>query len=789
LATERLIAVEHPLAVVGTLERKAIDIIVPVYKSVQLTTRCLNSLADQIQEIASSNPRLIVINDSPDEPDVREMLEAFAKRHSYVTVLENESNLGFVKSVNKGLEIACKAGRDVILVNADTETFTDTLKNLVDAAYSDPQIGFASPRSNNASICSLPHFYGGTVADQTESYERWKVLSRTMPAFHFTPTAVGFYLYIKHVILANFGFLDPEFGLGYEEENDLILRANKVGYRAVMVNNAFAFHAGSASFSLLDMNLTAHQGANLQKMAQRHTEFLPLVRRYEGSAHFRAEALLSHILPTTSGRLKLVFDLSSVGPNFNGTNEMAMAIIDGLYERHSSTFEFNAICSVESFKFHKLDRLPGLRRHDTEHRTTEKFAIGIQLGQPFSVHAISVLEDIAVINIFGMLDTIGEDCGYLSITHQLESLWGHIARHANGMFFNSKFSEQCVIARYPDANNLSRYARLLPTSLSSYRKELGGPSAGEHVLIMGNHFAHKASDRAAEILKAAFPTIQFVVLGKENGLSRNVRTYRAGTLGDEQMESLYTRASIVVLPSHVEGFGLGFVHALAARKVVVARDIPATREILSAYKDFSGVLLYRDDSDIVPALKMAMKERQSEVNDEGADTWDAWADGFARFCLQLLQQDDLFERVVRRIQAGDLLRKVEMFDRLQTAAPALQAAAVEGSSAKVKSGTKVITDEQGRKWRPAKHVKELLDLNDEEFVYGAYVTLFNRLPDSDGLVNYLAELQSGVSKLDIVSRLRQSTEGRRYARALSGYRALIMKAKLTSLLGLSASRA
>jgi GT2 family glycosyltransferase len=788
LATERLTAVEHPHTVIGASDRKAIDIIVPVYKSVHLTTRCLNSLADQIQEIASSNPRLIVINDSPGEPDVDRMLETFARRHSYVTVLENERNLGFVKSVNKGLEIACKAGRDVILVNADTETYPDTLKNLVDAAYSDPQIGFASPRSNNASICSLPHFYGGTVADQAESYKRWKVLSRTMPAFHFTPTAVGFYLYIKHAILANFGFLDPEFGLGYEEENDLILRANKVGYRAVMVNNAFAFHAGSASFSLLDMNLTAHQNANLQKMAHRHAEFLPLVRRYEGSAHFRAEMLLSHVLPSVSGRLKLVFDLSSVGPNFNGTNEMGMAIIDGLYERHSSTFEFNVICSLEAFKFHKLDRYEGLRRHDTEDRTAEKFAIGIQLGQPFSVHAISVMEDLAVINIFGMLDTIGDDCGYLSITHQLESLWGHISRHANGMFFNSKFSEQCVIARYPEAKDLSGYAHLLPTKLTSY-KALVGASAGEHVLIMGNHFAHKASDAAAEILKVAFPTIQFVVLGKENGVSRNVRTYRAGTLGNEQMESLYARASIVVLPSHVEGFGLGFVHALAARKVVVARDIPATREILSTYKDVSGVFLYRDDTDIVPTLKKAMNERQSEVNDEGADTWDEWTDGFARFCLQLLQQDDLFERVVRRIQAGDLLRKVEMFDRLQTTAPVLQVATMEGSSAKVNSKSGAITDAQGREWQPVRHVKELLDLNDEEFLYGAYVTLFRRLPDSDGLVNYLAELQSGVSKLDIVSRLRKSSEGRKYARTLSGYGALVMKAKLSSLLGFSASRA
>jgi len=106
---------------------------------------------------------------------------------------------------------------------------------------------------------------------------------------------------------------------------------------------------------------------------------------------------------------------------------------------------------------------------------------------------------------------------------------------------------------------------------------------------VGNHFAHKASDATAEILKVAFPTLQFVVMGSENGVSKNVRKYKAGTLSEKQMESLYEQASIVVLPSYVEGFGFGLLHALAARKVVVARDIPATREILATYNRYSGV--------------------------------------------------------------------------------------------------------------------------------------------------------------------------------------------------------
>jgi hypothetical protein len=417
-------------------------------------------------------------------------------------------------------------------------------------------------------------------------------------------------------------------------------------------------------------------------------------------------------------------------------------------------------------------------------QTLERFAIGVQLGQPFSVRAISVLEDLAVVNIFGMLDTIAEDCGYLSITHRLETLWGHVSRHANGMFFNSKFSERSVLARYPDAKQLSKYARLLPTKLSCYKKA-SSTGAAEHVLVMGNHFAHKASDATAEILKAAFPATQFVVLGAQNQVSRNVRAYRSGTLSDKQMESLYTGASVVVLPSHVEGFGLGLVHALAARKVVVARDIPATREILSTYQRVSGVFLYRDDATLVSVLKLAMNEHASQVNDDGAESWDDWVDGFARFCLKLLTQDDLFERVVRRMQAGDMLRKSDMFERLQTTSSALQPVTTQGASSvadNANAGT--ITDAHGRRWLPAGHVKELLHLDGEEFVNRTYVTLFRRLPDSDGLVNYLTELRSGVSKLEIVSRLRKSTEGRKYAHPLTGLRSIVMRTRMRSLLGL-----
>jgi len=47
--------------------------------------------------------------------------------------------------------------------------------------------------------------------------------------------------------------------------------------------------------------------------------------------------------------------------------------------------------------------------------------------------------------------------------------------------------------------------------------------------------------------------------------------------------------------------------------------------------------------------------------------------------------------------------------------------------------------------------------------------------------------KNGVSKLDIVSRLRKSTEGRKNSIPLNGYRLILMRARMRSLLGLAAS--
>ena len=223
-----------------------VDVIVPVYRGLDDTRRCVQSvLAAQCQ----TPWRLILINDASPEPEVTDWLRAIAPTDERVLLLENEHNLGFVGTVNRGM--ALSAERDVLLLNSDTEVAGDWLDRIHAAAHGDQKIASVTPFSNNATICSYPRFcHDNDLPEGWDTAGLDALFARTNPGQVVdVPTGVGFCMYIRRAALADVGLFDVEnFGKGYGEENDFCIRAAKAGWRNLHLLDTFVRHFGGVSF-------------------------------------------------------------------------------------------------------------------------------------------------------------------------------------------------------------------------------------------------------------------------------------------------------------------------------------------------------------------------------------------------------------------------------------------------------------------------------------------------------------------------------------------------------------
>ena len=244
-----------------------VDVIIPVYRGLEETRRCINSVLNS----AVTTPfRLIVINDASPEIKITEYLRSLISFHQ-VVIVENDENLGFTATVNRGMNLSDK--NDVLLLNSDTEVANDWLDKIKEHAYSDSRIGTVTPFSNNATICNYPTLDGMKELPDGESVQSLDAAFTTANKGQNIeiPTAVGFCMYIRRDCLNEVGLFDVEtFGKGYGEENDFCLRATEKRWKHLLAADTFVFHEGEVSFQA-GSNPRKARATNI--MRQRYPEY------------------------------------------------------------------------------------------------------------------------------------------------------------------------------------------------------------------------------------------------------------------------------------------------------------------------------------------------------------------------------------------------------------------------------------------------------------------------------------------------------------------------------------
>ena len=248
-----------------------ISIIIPVYNAAEALKACLQSLVKH----TLMDCRFIVIDDASSDHAVQDVLNDYRelKRFEFCT---NDANLGFTKTVNKGIALA--GNDDVVFLNADTQVTPGWLGRLRYAAYQSDDIGTVTPFSNNAGAFSAPDMGFNQLPEgiDLDCFAR-AIAQDSLHLYPEVPTGNGFCLYVRRKCLDDVGVFDVDaFPRGYGEENDFCMRAGKLGWRHIIDDATYIYHVRSASFGEEKKQLIAN-AKNI--IAERYPNYSELVRK------------------------------------------------------------------------------------------------------------------------------------------------------------------------------------------------------------------------------------------------------------------------------------------------------------------------------------------------------------------------------------------------------------------------------------------------------------------------------------------------------------------------------
>ncbi|MCM3729748.1 glycosyltransferase [Neobacillus cucumis] len=259
-----------------------IDVIIPIYNAYELTKKCIETVLNQ----SNITYNLYLINDASSDVRIFSMLENLKainlpENLNKLVVIHNDTNLGFVQSVNRGLLLSTNHS---IVLNSDTEIPPDCFRRLIYPILINDTVASVTPFSNSATICSFPVFnednpipYNMSVEEIDYFFSKYSINKGIE-----IPTAVGFCMVLNRNILNQIGIFDDDvFGKGYGEENDWCLRASNKGYKHILMPNIFVFHKHGASFNgIKDDAKKELMTANLKKLLARYPNYNRIVQQF-----------------------------------------------------------------------------------------------------------------------------------------------------------------------------------------------------------------------------------------------------------------------------------------------------------------------------------------------------------------------------------------------------------------------------------------------------------------------------------------------------------------------------
>ncbi len=231
-----------------------ISIVMVTYNCEHWIDPCLDSIP---KGLGSRSAEIIIVDNASSDRSA----DAVASRHPTVTLLRNETNVGFAAAVNQAASRASAPW--ILLLNPDTKAKPDTFDNLLSFAEKNPRYGLYGGRTLDpggwvqpSSCWALPTLWStacfafGLTAVLThnpvfdpESMGHWK-----RDSVREVGMITGCLLLVSRAVWDELGGMNERYFL-YGEDADFAARARANGYRPVITPDAELIHEIGASSS------------------------------------------------------------------------------------------------------------------------------------------------------------------------------------------------------------------------------------------------------------------------------------------------------------------------------------------------------------------------------------------------------------------------------------------------------------------------------------------------------------------------------------------------------------
>jgi GT2 family glycosyltransferase len=240
-----------------------IDIVIVNWNSGNQLRECLLSILDDAVECV----KMVVVVDNGSVDNSIKLLGDIEFNGLFITILQNDSNLGFATACNQGAKLS--TSDYVLFLNPDAK--------LTGASLNIPLKYMDNPNNSKVGICGVQLF--NSIGELEKSCSYFPTLSRIFmqntglsrlkyfqslgvrmldwdhSSVRKVDQVIGAFFFVRSSLFNSLGGFDERFFVYYEEV-DFSYRAVNYGYMTVYLSNVSAFHAGGGtSNQVKDMRL------------------------------------------------------------------------------------------------------------------------------------------------------------------------------------------------------------------------------------------------------------------------------------------------------------------------------------------------------------------------------------------------------------------------------------------------------------------------------------------------------------------------------------------------------